>query len=197
MKVVSIFSKFREQSLESILAGCVRKDAQCQRMLFDRCAPKILTTCRRYEMQGLDAQDILQETFINVFAKIEQYNPQKAAIETWINRIAIHIALKSLNKKQHPWVELERIADVPDVHEPDANEWDDWSEEQILAKIQELPPGYRAVFNLYVIDEFSHAEIAETLGISVQTSKSQLFKAKAMLRQKLTAPKKNLKYALF
>lgn len=197
MTLISIFSKFREQSLESILEGCARKDAHCQRMLFNRCAPKVLTTCRRYEMQGLDASDILQETFISVFEKIEQYNPQKAAIETWINRIAINIALKTLNKKQHHWVELERIADVPDIVEPDADAWDDWSEEQILAQIQALPPGYRAVFNLYVIDEFSHAEIAENLGISVQTSKSQLFKAKAMLRQQLNAQKKSLKYALF
>ncbi|MCC6280269.1 MAG: sigma-70 family RNA polymerase sigma factor [Saprospiraceae bacterium] len=192
MKVISIFSSFRENDLSSILAGCVRKDAQAQRLLFNRCAPGILTTCRRYETKGLDAKDILQETFMAVFEKITQYNPEKAAIETWINRIAVNTALKMLRKQQPVWVELDRLPEIPEANEPEANEWDELTEEQLLQIIGELPVGYRTVFNLYVVDEFSHADIAETLGISVQTSKSQLFKAKAMLRQKLNAQKKTV-----
>ncbi len=192
MKVISIFSSFRENDLSSILAGCVRKDAQAQRLLFNRCAPGILTTCRQYETKGLDAKDILQETFMAVFEKITQYNPEKAAIETWINRIAVNTALKMLRKQQPVWVELDRLPEIPEANEPEANEWDELTEEQLLQIIGELPVGYRTVFNLYVVDEFSHADIAETLGISVQTSKSQLFKAKAMLRQKLNAQKKTV-----
>ena len=193
MKVISIFSSFRENDLSSILAGCVRKDAQAQRLLFNRCAPGILTTCRRYETKGLDAKDILQETFMAVFEKITQYNPEKAAIETWINRIAVNTALKMLRKQQPVWVELDRLPEIPEATEPETNEWNELTEEQLLQIIGELPVGYRTVFNLYVVDEFSHADIAETLGISVQTSKSQLFKAKAMLRQKLNAQKKTVK----
>ena len=192
MKVISIFSSFRENDLSSILAGCVRKDAQAQRLLFNRCAPGILTTCRRYETKGLDAKDILQETFMAVFEKITQYNPEKAAIETWINRIAVNTALKMLRKQQPVWVELDRLPEIPEATEPETNEWNELTEEQLLQIIGELPVGYRTVFNLYVVDEFSHADIAETLGISVQTSKSQLFKAKAMLRQKLNAQKKTV-----
>ena len=193
MKVISIFSSFREKDLGSILAGCVRMDAQAQRLLFNRCAPRTLTTCRRYETKGLDAKDILQETFLTVFEKIEQYNPEKAAIETWINRIAVNTALKMLRKQQPAWVELDRLPDIPEEVEPEINGLDELTEEQLLEIIQELPVGYRTVFNLYVMDDFSHADIAETLGISVQTSKSQFFKAKAMLRQKLNDQKKTAK----
>lgn len=192
MKIISIFSSIRENDLGSILAGCVRKDAQAQRLLFNRCAPGILTTCRRYETKGLDAKDILQETFMAVFEKITHYNPEKAAIETWINRIAVNTALKMLRKQQPVWVELDRLPEIPEATETEADGWDELTEEQLLQMIGELPVGYRTVFNLYVVDEFSHADIAETLGISVQTSKSQLFKAKAMLRQKLNAQKKTV-----
>lgn len=193
MKVISIFSRFRETDLNSILAGCVRKDAAAQRLLFNRCAPKILTTCRRYETRGLDAKDILQETFLSVFEKIAQFNPEKAAIETWINRIAINTALKMLRNQQHTWVELDRLPEIPDETPQEPGAFDDLTEEQILRLVQELPLGYRTVFNLYVIDDFSHAEIAETLGITVATSKSQLFKAKALLREKLNSEKKTAK----
>jgi RNA polymerase sigma factor (sigma-70 family) len=194
MKVISIFSHALSKDIDSIIAGCRHKDGKCQRLLFNRCAPRVLTTCRRYEVKGLDARDILQETFLAVFEKIAQYDPSKAAIDTWINRIAVNIALKMLNKSKIQWVELSHIPDLADwdgALETDIE--DELDEEQILALIQELPLGYRTVFNLYVIDDFSHAEIAKTLEISEQTSKSQLFKAKAMLRQKLATQKKSVK----
>jgi RNA polymerase sigma-70 factor (ECF subfamily) len=141
----------------------------------------------------LGAGDILQETFITVFEKIAQYDPSKGAIDTWINRIAINTALKALRKKQTALVDIDLLPDIADEVPDENTTMDDISEEYLLGLIQALPVGYRTVFNLYVIDGFGHQEIADTLGISPQTSKSQLFKAKAMLRRNLTSEKTNLK----
>ena len=190
MKIVSIFSKRQEYDLDRIIAGCKLQEEHCQRLLFNRCAPKLLTTCRRYETHHLDARDIMQDTFIAVFEKINQYDPTKGSIETWMNRIAINTALKNLRKKQMHWEDIDLIPDVPDEPENSLNPLQHLTEEQILAVIQELPAGYRTVFNLFVIDGFGHNEIAEQLDISPQTSKSQLFKAKAMLRSKFIPEKK-------
>lgn len=176
-------------SLDEIIAGCVRHDERCQRMLFDRCAPKIMTICRRYETTAIGARDILQETFITVFNKIALYDATRASIDTWINRIAIHTALRALRKEKLQFVDLELIPDRPDDN-PDTELLYDYTEAQLLDMIQTLPAGYRTVFNLYVIDGFSHAEIADSMGISVQTSKSQLFKAKALLKKQILAEKK-------
>lgn len=193
MKIVSIFSKFRAKDLDAVIAGCLLKDEHCQQLLFKKFAPKILTTCRRYETAWLGAGDILQETFITVFEKIAQYDPSKGAIDTWINRIAINTALKALRKKQTALVDIDLLPDIADEAPDENTTMDDISEEYLLGLIQALPVGYRTVFNLYVIDGFGHQEIADTLGISPQTSKSQLFKAKAMLRRNLTTEKKTLK----
>jgi RNA polymerase sigma factor (sigma-70 family) len=186
MKVISIFSKRQEYTLEQIIAGCQQQQEYCQRLLFNRCAPKLLTTCRRYENHHLDAREIMHDTFITVFEKINQYDPEKGSIDTWMNRIAINTALKSLRKKPMHWEDIDLVPDVPDDSENDDNALQDLTEEQIMAVIEGLPVGYRTVFNLSVIDGFSHKEIADQLSISIQTSKSQLFKAKAMLRSKFS-----------
>ena len=189
MKVIKFFSALGKPDLEAMIAGCLVQDERSQQQLFKRCAAKVLTTCRRYETRSMDARDILQETFITVFEKIAQYDPAKASIETWINRIAINTALKAIRKEKPPFLNLELAPDLPD--EPATEEPFEYTEEQLLAMIQDLPIGYRTVFNLYVIDGYSHNEIAETLNISPQTSKSQLFKAKSMLKRQLLAEKKN------
>jgi RNA polymerase sigma factor (sigma-70 family) len=192
--VFQLFSKRPTQDIDTIIAGCKKQEAHCQRLLFNRYAPKVLTTCRRYENHQLDAQDILQDTFITVFEKIDLYDSEKGNIENWISRIAINTALKSLRKKQPITANLDLLPDLPDeVPDNDEHTLNDWTEEEILAVIQDLPPGYRTVFNLYVIDGFSHQEIADQLEISPQTSKSQLFKAKALLRQKFAPEKKMIK----
>lgn len=191
--VFQLFSKRPTPDIDTIIAGCKKQEAHCQRLLFNRFAPRILTTCRRYENHQLEAQDILQDTFITVFEKIHLYDPEKGNIENWISRIAINTALKSLRKKQPVMENLDLIPDFPDEMPDEEHTLNDWTEEEILAVIQELPPGYRTVFNLYVIDGFSHQEIADELKISPQTSKSQLFKAKALLRQTFAPERKMIK----
>ena len=174
--------------LQKIIEECRQNNAYCQELLFKKYAPRILTVCRRYETAHFGAMDILQETFLAVFKNIKQYDNKKASIETWIKRIAINKALKVLRDKKIETVHLEPFTDFK---EEIFEEVERISEEQILAIILELPDGYRTVFNLYVLDEYSHKEIAQMLQISEQTSKSQLSKAKKMIRAKLAVFKKN------
>ncbi len=183
MKIISLRKSNNQSALQTIIEGCRRGETRCQELLFKEFAPRILTTCRRYESSKQEAKDILQETFITVFKKIHQFNPQKGSMEGWIKRIAINTALKELRQQKLTFV------DFSNIHEPSeelAEEITTVSNERILQAIKELPDGYRTVFNLFVLDGFSHHEVAAKLGISQQTSKSQLSKAKKMLRTKLT-----------
>ncbi|MEM6725596.1 MAG: sigma-70 family RNA polymerase sigma factor [Bacteroidota bacterium] len=191
MRLFNLRSAKNQTTLQAIIEGCRKQDSRSQELLFRYFAPRILTTCRRYETPHFGAQDILQETFLTVFNKFHQFDPDKGAIESWMKRIAINTALKVLRKQKLQFVEIDyhpeaaSMSATPDV-EPNI------SEEQILSALKELPEGYRTVFNLFVIDGFSHQEIAELLSISPQTSKSQFFKAKRMMRTKLTPLKKTL-----
>ncbi|MEO0627925.1 MAG: RNA polymerase sigma factor [Bacteroidota bacterium] len=175
--------KYRVKSIDQLIAGCQQGESSSQRQLFELFAGQILTVCRRYESQRTGADDILQETFIKAFAKIHQFDPDKGQFKAWLKRIAINTALKSLRSKAV-------IIPIQDNHlshsmTVDTSAPPELSEEQILQLIQSLPTGYRTVFNLYTIDGYSHKEIAEKLQISIQTSKSQLSKAKAQLRKKI------------
>ncbi|MEL6356917.1 MAG: sigma-70 family RNA polymerase sigma factor [Bacteroidota bacterium] len=188
MSIVPIFKKQHKDQLSNILAGCKRGDPRSQEMLFKSFAKEILTTCRRYENRHQGAKDMLQETFITVFDKLDQFDPDRGSFGAWVNRIAVNIALKGLRKQP-------KIIGTPDHLDLIEETVDDlslhqFSEEELLAQIHQLPKGYRTVFNLFVLDDFSHQEIADHLNISVQTSKSQLSKARAMLRRQLSAKKK-------
>ncbi|MEO1435904.1 MAG: sigma-70 family RNA polymerase sigma factor [Bacteroidota bacterium] len=191
MRLFNLRSAKNQPTLQAIIEGCRKQDSRAQELLFRYFAPRILTTCRRYETPHFGEQDILQETFLTVFNKIQQFDPDKGAIEAWMKRIAINTALKVLRKQKMQLVEIDHQPElsIPSI---DPGEDANISEEQILEALKELPEGYRTVFNLFVIDGFSHQEIAELLGISPQTSKSQLFKAKRMMRTKLTPLKKTL-----
>ncbi len=193
MKIInlSIFNK-KSKSISAIVEGCQQNDASCQELLFKTYAPKLLTLCRRYEQSSFGAQDILQESFIAIFKNIKQYDSTKATVETWMKKIAVNTALKVLRKRKVRFVEMEEeyINIKEDVLVEDVEQI---SEEYILEVLKTLPLGYRTVFNLYVIDGVSHREIAEALSISESTSKSQLSKAKKMIRTQLKIKTNNKK----
>ncbi|MEM1283689.1 MAG: RNA polymerase sigma factor [Bacteroidota bacterium] len=172
-----------EKKIAFLVEGCKQGNLSCQRQIFELFAGRILTVCRRYENRQTGAKDILQETFIKAFDKIGQFDPQKGRFEAWLKRIAINTALKSL-RGQTLTLPLQD-ADSSYTMNVETSASPDLREEQILQLIKELPTGYRTVFNLYVIDGYSHADIAKKLSISTQTSKSQLSKAKAKLRLKI------------
>lgn len=177
-------------STTDLINGCKSKDTNFQKLFFEKYAPIVYTTCRRYGSQSYTAKDLLQDTFIKAFDKIHQFDVQKGKPKSWLNRIAINLALNEIRGRKVNTVELNDDVDFYTVDDEENIFNSNVSEEEILALIDQLPIGYKTVFNLYVIDGFSHKEIAEQLNISVSTSKSQLFKAKKILQKQITKVQK-------
>jgi RNA polymerase sigma-70 factor (ECF subfamily) len=167
---------------QDLIQGCIREDKECQRELFNRYAGKMLTVTRRYARHQLEAEDLLQDAFIKVFNNLKKFEG-KGSFEGWIRRIAVNTALKNYNRSSF---QKESIG-LPDYHDSPVNAEavSNLAEEELLKEIATLPEGYRVVFNLYVIEGYSHKEIAESLGIGESTSRSQLVKARKLLQEKL------------
>lgn len=176
------FKIYRAKEQE-LIKGCLRRDRNAQQQLFDLYSSKMYGLCYRYVRHVMEAEDILVTAFTKVFERIEQFKGE-GSFEGWIRRIMVNEALTYLRKSRAMYLETElEQAD----REPDYDQLSDHLEaEDLLKMIQELPAGYRLVFNMYAIDGYSHKEIAEHLGISENTSKSQLSRARVYL-QKLLA----------
>lgn len=144
-------------------------------------APKMKVVCQRYAGDQDLAKDFLQEGFIRFFEKLSSFKGN-SSIETWATRLFINNCLTLLNKDKKRRNSHDNWDDNIDVQEEEEEEEPEYSEEYLLEKISLLPDGYRTVLNLYVFEEKSHQEIADLLGISVNTSKTQYFKAKRTLK---------------
>ncbi len=140
--------------------------------------------CLRYMPSREDAEDVFQEGFVKVFRDLKQYDAKKAKLKTWMNRVFINTALEHLRKRKNVFETVE-LNGTYDLHVADDGVFSTLAVQELTTLVQELPTGYRVVFNMYVIEGYSHKEIAAQLGITVSTSKSQLFKAKAILRKKV------------
>jgi len=142
----------------------------------------LLTVSRRYTPINADADDVLQDSFIKIFGAIKQFDSSKGTLESWMCRIVINTALKRLNKKcfthERTVDRFEEIQQQPAIY-------DLLQAEDVLSLINTLPDGYRQVFNLAVVEDYPHKEIAALLGIQESTSRSNLSKAKKLLRKKL------------
>lgn len=138
--------------------------------------------CLRYAKDRSTAQDYLQEAFINIFKNLKQFDETKGVFESWAKRITINVCLGDIRKNT-----LYSVA-ITGAEQIEAGYTDALSElslQEMLELIQRLPYGYKTIFNMYVIDGFSHKEIAAELGISISTSKSQLMKARNLLQKKI------------
>ncbi|HYG17228.1 MAG TPA: sigma-70 family RNA polymerase sigma factor [Bacteroidia bacterium] len=172
---------------EEIVSGCLKGDPKYQQVLYNQYAKKMYGVCLRYAQDKEAARDILQEGFIKVFQNLQAFKGQ-GSFEGWVRRIMVNHALEGLrklsNRVQH--------VDVEDVHEAlhETVNYSRYDMNYLLDKIQQLAPGYRAVFNLYIIEGYQHNEIAEMLGISENTSKSQLSRARKLLQESLEDVKK-------
>ncbi|MBK8954219.1 MAG: sigma-70 family RNA polymerase sigma factor [Saprospiraceae bacterium] len=168
--------------LEKIIQGCLRGDRISQKQLFDRYSGKMLAVCLRYSRHRMEAEDLLQDGFIKVFTNLEQYKSE-GPFEQWVRKIMINNAIKNCNRKSFQ-NEFTAGDDLPDsAEEPEVI--DQMAETELLNMINELPEGYRMVFNLYAIEGYSHKEIADSLQIEESTSRSQLVKARKALQEKL------------
>ena len=170
------------EKLDILLKECKRGKAGSQEELYRRFASAMYGLCLQYASNEEDAQDIMQDGFIKVFAKLDQVKTP-AALPGWIRRVMINTALE----KYRSQVILQRVAEVREVQHEESGE--DALEritcEELVALIQTLTPRYRMVFNLYAIEGYSHQEISEELGISVGTSKSNLSRARSILQEKI------------
>lgn len=170
-----------------LIAGCLRQDRTCQEALYKRFYGKMLGVTLRYARDRDEARDMLQEGFIKVFTSISNFSG-KGSFEGWVRRIVVNTSIDHLRKNKHEYMIVSTVhsrdGDLPDaVEEADENELLQLSEEQLIACIQQLSPAYRAVFNLYVMENLPHKEISERLGISEGTSKSNLAKARYQLKK--------------
>lgn len=165
-----------------LIEKCKKGSARHQKVLYDRFACKIYPICYRYAKNEEDAKDILQETFIRVFSKLETFQ-DKGSFEGWIKRIAVNVAIRHYQNEikkidQH---DIERVPEYP----TEESILSTLNAAEILKKISELPNGYRIVFNMYALEGYSHKEIAETLNISEGASRSQLTRARQALMEML------------
>lgn len=167
-------------SLEKLIKKCVQHDRKAQAEVYQLFSGKLFALCLKYSRDYNDAQDNLQDGFITIFKKIGQFN-HKGSFEGWMKRIIINTALQKYRTKTILTIVPEEIPDVITVEV----EEEDISLDFLLKIIQQLPDRYRAVFNLYVLDGYSHKEISEKLEISVGTSKSNLSRAKIILKNTL------------
>ena len=158
----------------------MQNKAACQRMLFDAYAGKMMSVCYRYAGNTHDAEDLLQEAFIKIYAHIHQFK-WEGSFEGWLRRIVVNTALKALQKKRLHFTEINEAASGGLKIEPET--YSQLHTDQLMMLLKSLPDGYRVVFNLYVIEGYDHDEIAKMLNIQASTSRSQLVKARKMLQQ--------------
>jgi RNA polymerase sigma factor (sigma-70 family) len=169
-----------------LIRGCLDGNRRMQKQLYDQFSSKMYAVCLRYMGNSDDAQDVLQEGFIKVYKNLERFRGD-GSFEGWVRRIFVNTAIEQIRKKkidvsitekEEETIEYKTITAVDKINEKD-----------LLKVVQELSPGYRTVFNLYIVEGFGHKEISEMMGISEGTSKSQLARARMILQEKI----KNIK----
>lgn len=167
-----------------LIKGCIAGDRRMQEELYRRFSPKMYAVCLRYANNADDAQDLLQEGFIKVYRNLHRFRAE-GSFEGWIRRVFVNTSIEHFRKKS---TRLSMVTDKEEntIEDADITALHKLAEKDIINIIQELSPGYRTVFNLYVIEGYSHKEIGDLLGISEGTSKSQLARAKGVLQKKIS-----------
>jgi len=172
------------KSDRQIIELCVRHDRKAQQILYDKYSRLLLGVCLRYATDKAEAEDILQDSFLKIFFNIKDYTGSGSFIG-WLRKIAVNTAIthyhKNLKYRYH--VEIEEYVSVETG--VTSFEEDFFTSDELYKVLNELPTGYRMVFNLYAVEGYKHKEIAEMLGIDTNTSKSQYSRAKSVIRDKL------------
>lgn len=165
---------------DALLKGLRNGERVAQKALFDKLKASMYAVCLRYMPTNFEAEDVLLTGFAKVFSEIHRFD-EKGPLEAWVRRIMVNQALQELRRKRMLFVQVNESEEVPASEVPDVH----LAVEDLMQLINKLPQGYRAVFNLYAIEGYSHQEIATLLGISEGTSKSQLSRARLLLQQQL------------
>jgi RNA polymerase sigma-70 factor (ECF subfamily) len=169
---------------KELLEACVRQDRQAQRLLYEIYSPKMFAVCMRYAGERERARDILQDGFITVFEKIGSFSGN-GSFEGWLRRVFVNTALMSLRKGDVLRFS-EEICDTAKEFAASSDVLEGIGSRELMRLVSSMPSGFRTVFNMYVLEGFSHNEIALKLGISEGSSRSQLSRARQWLQEKLT-----------
>ena len=175
-------------SEQQIIEGCLKNNRNTQKMLYEMYSSKFLGMCMRYAKDKQEAEDILQDGFLKIFGRISQFSGT-GSFEGWMKRIIINTAITNYRQNLKHYYKQS----IDDTNESDFetnNIEQEYSLDELLKVVQELPPGYRMVFNMFAIEGFQHKEIAQMMSIDVTTSKSQYSRARKLLRTKLAELKK-------
>ena len=165
--------------LDVLLAACRRREPVAQRALYARYAGRMLGVARRYVRSVAEAEDILQDAFVKMFARLGEFRAE-GTFEGWLRRIVVTTALNHWQSGQHRRQQMQ-LDDAPEPFANDADAFDRLTVAEVLTLMEQLPDGCRMVLNLYAVDGYTHGEIAELLGIQESTSKAQLSKARKQL----------------
>ena len=166
----------------SLIAACLKEERWAQRRLYETYYGKMMGVCMRYANSSEDARDIINEGFVKVFRYLARYKVG-TSLECWIRRIMINTAIDFYRKSlRHRTEDLDQVYDAASQAEDAESQY---TTQEIMQAIQQLPPSYRTVFNLYAIEGYSHREIAEVMQITESTSRSNLVKARLKLKQNL------------
>ncbi len=166
-------------SENDLLTGCLEGNRLMQEELYRRFSPRMYAVCLRYAGNAEEAEDILQEGFIKVFKKLGSFRSE-GSFEGWVRRIFVNTAIEHFRRKRYLMPVTEKEENT--IEGKYLSVLDDLAARDIMALVQDLSPGYRTVFNLYVVEGYTHKEIADMMGISEGTSKSQLSRAKVILQ---------------
>ncbi len=171
------------EKIKQLVKGCKSNERNAQAALYKMFYGYAMSICLRYSNSRVEAEEILNDGFLKVFSKIDLYNPE-LEIKGWMRRIFVNTAIDHFRKNTKHYHQ-EDIEKVSEISSNDITILDSLSAGEIMSLVQNLPPSYQLVFNLYVVEGFKHHEIAEQLGISEGTSKSNLSIARAKLKQAL------------
>lgn len=194
-KPCSVFSLFPSILLKAIrmevadlITACKKQNRSAQKALYELYAPRMMVVCLRYCQNDETARDLLHDGFLQVFTRISSYSG-KGSFEGWLRRIFVNLALENYRQEKK---EIDFLSDYAkdeitfsDTPEDDLLDVGDIPRQELLNIIQEMPDGYRTVFNLLIFEDASHKEIAAKLGISENASRSQYFRAKTFLQKKV------------
>jgi len=172
------------QNERQLIQDAIAGNKQAKRALYEKYERHWFRLCLRYGQNYAEAEDILQEGLIGIFKDLKQFDAERGAFSTWSNRVLVNAALRFL--KQNQWQQsFVNLEEAHQEHMISENILAQISAQELTNIIQKLPLGYRVVFNMYAIEGYSHKEIAQTLKITISTSKSQLHKARKALKKQL------------
>lgn len=172
-----------EKQVGILIRGCRAGDRSCQNKLYAQYSGKMMSVCLRYVSNREEAEDILQEGFLKVFVHIHEFKNQ-GSFEGWMRKIMVNTALERYRKKPHLYPVI-RLEDINEINIATEEILSRINVKELINMIQKLPPGYRMVFNLHVFEGLKHREIAQKLGISEGTSKSNLSDARTILQKRV------------